>query len=96
MAGPFELVIKNNADWRWGPCGICGEHMSVPPRPALFLDGTDRPVCGVCAAEHDPKLAQLMGLVETALVFAEPGPPSDTDRDDGNPPCLQTDHPERN
>lgn len=57
-----QLVIKMNNTAANDPCGICGKRTDPNIGPDIFIDGTQKPVCAECAAEHAPVLYSMVAL----------------------------------
>ena len=59
----MSLSIKPIKNPIKGTCALCGTNLEVKGAYALFIHGTDKPVCDECALKDDPKLVAILKLV---------------------------------
>src|SRR5947209_1745153 len=69
----IHLVLQHSPDGCTGPCGLCGQPVTLSQGLQLFLVDKRRPVCSCCAKKAAPALAALVGLACAAERMAKIG-----------------------
>ena len=69
----IHLVLHYSPDCCTGPCGLCGQSVTLSQGLQLFLVDKRRPVCGCCGRKAAPALAALLGLACAAERVAKIG-----------------------
>ncbi len=69
----IHLVLQHNPDGCTGPCGLCGQPVTLSQGLQLFLVDKRRPVCSCCGRKAAPALAALVGLACAAERVAKIG-----------------------
>jgi hypothetical protein len=69
----FHLVLHHSPDCCTGPCGLCGQPVTLSQGLQLFLVDKRRPVCACCGRKAAPALAALLGLACAAERIAKIG-----------------------
>ena len=68
-----QLVLRHDPDGCTGPCGLCGQPVTLSQGLQLFLVDKRRPVCCRCGQKAAPTLAALVGLACAAERIAKIG-----------------------
>ena len=69
----IHLVLQHSLDGCTGPCGLCGQPITLSQGLQLFLVDKKRPVCSCCGQKAAPALAALLGLACAAERVAKIG-----------------------
>ncbi len=69
----IHLVLRHHPDILDGPCGLCGQPVTLSEGLQLFLADKRRPVCSCCGRKAAPALAALVGLACAAERIAKIG-----------------------
>ena len=69
----IHLVLHHNPDGCTGPCGLCGQPVTLSQGLQFFLVDKRRPVCSCCGRKAAPALAALVGLACAAERVAKIG-----------------------
>ena len=70
----IHLVLQHNPDGCTGPCGLCGQSVTLSQGLQLFLIDKRRPVCTCCGRKAAPALAALLGLACAAEHYTGTSP----------------------